>query len=73
MNYGKVFKQIRESSEMSRPEMAAELGMTTSALWKIENGKASPKKDTVCKFCRIAGISLAYFYICSLEAIDFIP
>ena len=71
MDYGKVFKGIREATKTSRPQMARDLGITASALWKIEHGKASPKKETVSKFCRIAGIPLAYFYISSLELKDF--
>lgn len=72
MNYGKVFKEIREASKTSRPQMARDLGITASGLWKIEHGKASPKKETVSKFCRLTGISLAYFYISSLEKEDFL-
>lgn len=72
MNYSKVFKEIREASNTSRPQMARDLGITASALWKIEHGKAAPKKETVSKFCRLAGISLAYFYINSLEKEDFL-
>lgn len=72
MNHGKVFKEIREASNTSRPQMARELGITASALWKIEHSKASPKKETISRFCRLAGISLAYFYISSLEKEDFL-
>lgn len=72
MNYGKVFKEIREARKTSRPQMARDLGITASGLWKIEHGKASPKKETVSKFCSLAGISLAYFYINSLEKEDFL-
>lgn len=72
MDYGKVFKEIRQASNTSRPQMARDLGITASALWKIEHGKASPKKETVSRFCRLTGITLAYFYISSLEREDFI-
>ena len=72
MDYGKVFKEIRKASNASRPQMAKDLGITASALWKIEHGKASPKKETVSRFCRLTGITLAYFYISSLEMEDFI-
>lgn len=71
MNYGKVFKEIREASKTSRPQMARDLGITASGLWKIEHGKASPKKETVARFCRITGIPIAYFYISSIELKDF--
>lgn len=71
MNYGKVFKQIREASQTSRPQMARELGITPSALWKIEHCRAAPKRETISRFCNLAGISVAYFYISSLEKEDF--
>ena len=71
MDYGKVFKEIRQASNTSRPQMANDLGITASALWKIEHGKASPKKETISRFCRISGIPIAYFYIRCLEKEDF--
>lgn len=71
MNYGNVFKEIREASKTSRPQMARELGITASAMWKIEHGRAAPKKETISRFCRISGIPIAYFYIRCLEKQDF--
>lgn len=72
MDYGKVFKEIREANKTSRPKMAKDLGITASALWKIEHGKAAPRKETISRFCRLAGIPIGYFYISSLEREDFI-
>lgn len=63
----------RLEHSISRPEMAKRLGMTQSALWKIEAGRTLPKQKTVERFCAELGISLAYMYIKALEEVDFFP
>lgn len=72
MNLGKVFKTERERLGVSRTEMAKRLGLTVSALWKIEAGKTQPKSGTIKKFCDDALIPLAYFYSCAMEREDYI-
>lgn len=71
MNIGKAMKNIREERGISRPAMARELGITASALWKIENGKTAPKQGTIDKFSKTLNVSIAWLYIESLEAVDF--
>ena len=62
MDYGKVFKKQREKMGISQREMAKKLGLTPSALWKIESGRNVPKEGTIVKLCSVAFIPLAYFY-----------
>lgn len=64
-------KRLREECNISRPQMAARLNITTGALWKIENGKTSPKIGTIKKFCLDRHIPLSYIIISSLELQDF--
>lgn len=59
MNYGKAFKEIREEQNLSRAEVAKQIGCTASALSKIERGKVVPKHVTIETFCIMMLISTA--------------
>ena len=71
MNIGRVFKQERERIGITQREMAKRLGLTTSALWKIEANRNWPKPSTIEMFCRVVCIPLAYFYIHAVSPEDF--
>lgn len=72
MEIGKIMKELREERGLTRPLMASKLGITASALWKLENGRTWPKKATVDRFCAEAKIPLAYLYIRSFTMEDFV-
>lgn len=71
MNIGKVMKSIRESRNIPQKEMADSLGITRTALWKIEANRCNPKRETVSMFCHKMSIPLAYLYMHALEEQDF--
>lgn len=71
MNIGKVFKELREEKNVPQKEMARALGITRSALWKIENGMVWPRKSTIDDFCSLNGIPVAYFYQRSFTLEDY--
>ena len=71
MNYGKVFKEIREEMNLSRQELATKLGITKSALWKIENGISTPKPSTIVALSSVSGMPVARIQIGSIEPKDF--
>ena len=73
MNIGKAMKEIREERSLSSREMAALLGITPSALWRIENGKVWPKKATVDRFCFETKTPVARLYHLAFEPRDFAP
>ena len=62
---------IREECGLSRQEMAQKLGCTPTSIWKIENGKVTPKQSTIAKFCVTTATPLAYFYNRAFTAEDF--
>ena len=62
MNLGRVFKYERTRLGVTQKEMAEKLGLTTSALWKIEANRNYPKPKTIEALCRIAFIPIARFY-----------
>lgn len=72
MNHGKVFKDLRVQAGKNRPQMAMELGMTTSALWKIERGKSAPKQATIDAFCKAIHIPPAFYYHLAITIEDYI-
>lgn len=72
MNIGKAFRTVRENQHISRPSMAKQLGLTPSALWKIEAGASHPKWDTVHKFIAVMHIPVAYFYSLAMDLEDYI-
>ena len=72
MNIGKAMKEIREERKLSSRDMATQLGITPSALWRIENGKVEPKWKTVRKFIAEAHLPVAYFYSRAMNLEDYI-
>lgn len=73
MTYAKVFKEIREEMNLSRQELAKQLGITKSALWKIENGLSTPKPTTIYALSVVSNIPMARIQIGSIEPEDFFP
>jgi len=66
-------KKIREEKGLSRRELADKIGVTVTALWKIENGKTRPKDMTINYFCFVLGIPLARLYTLAFDDRDFAP
>lgn len=73
MTYAKVFKEIRKERNLTRQELAQQLGITKSALWKIENGLSTPKPSTLYALSVVSNIPMARIQIGSLEPDDFFP
>lgn len=73
MNYGKAMQTLREENKLSRREMAEKLGVTPSALWKIEAGKTTPKSATIRVFCFSLKVPVARLYTLAFERADFAP
>lgn len=71
MEIGKAFRELREEQNISRAEVARQIGCTQSAISKIERGKVLPKQSTIEAFCTILRIPLARFYFCALTIEDF--
>ncbi len=71
MNIGQVFLKARQKEKVSLKAMSSKLGLTPSALWKIEVGQSWPKPKTIDAFSRETGIPIARIYIESLEPSDY--
>lgn len=72
MNFGKAFRTEREKQNVSQRDMAKRLGLTPSALWKIEANKTTPKWKTIGKFIAEMHIPVAYFYSLAMDLEDYI-
>ena len=71
MNIGKPFRNAREKCGLSQRQFADVLGITSSALSKIESGKNFPKQKTIDALCRHMEIPVAYFYHEAFDEGDF--
>ena len=71
MNIGEAMKKIREERNVSRVELAKGLGVTPSALSKIEREKVCPKNTTIERFCKVFHLPLAYVYQQSFTIEDY--
>ena len=72
MNYAKAFRELREETQMTRPGLAKSIGVTPTALWKIEHGVTVPKEKTIIALCRLLHVPLAYFYQHAMTIEDYI-
>lgn len=71
MNIGNVFKKFREGKGITQRSMARALGITPTALYKIESGRNCPKQKTIDAFQMISGYPTARLYVESFEPKDY--
>lgn len=62
MFIGKSLTNIRVLHELSRGELAEELGITEQAVWQYENGYVSPKLEVVNKMKSLFKVKSSYFF-----------
>lgn len=72
MDLGKTIKSKRQEAGLSQKELASQLGITTAALWKIENNKTVPKLGTIKRICATLKLPLAYVFGAAMELSDYI-
>lgn len=71
MNIGNVFKKFREGKGITQRSMAKALGITPTALYKIESGRNCPKQKTIEAFQMISDYPTARIYIEALGPEDY--
>jgi len=59
---GKSLTNIRILNELSRSQLAEELGITEQAVWQYENGYVSPKLEIVNKMKTLFKVKSTYFF-----------
>lgn len=53
-----VIRELRAAAGIGQADLARKIGLTPTALWKIENGKASPSLRTAKKIANALGCGL---------------
>ena len=61
--YANVMVQFRKQAHLSQKSLAKKMGVTQSAISKIEDGSNKPKPKTILKFCKTLGISGNEFFL----------
>ena len=69
-NLGKAIQEIRVLKNLSQGDLAAKIGITQTALSRIENGDAEPRKSTLNSICRILKTPKEFIMFKSLEVSD---
>ena len=57
-DFGKNIKKLREKKGLKLEDVAAKMGIKSSMLEKIEEGKSAPSLDFLMKFASATGISI---------------
>lgn len=59
MHIGNAMRRLRKGAGIQQNVMARKIGISTQALWAIENETWLPKRATINKFCEVLGICRA--------------
>ena len=59
---GLKLRRLRIGKQLTLSRLAAETGMSTALLSKLESAQMTPTLMTLSKICRVYGVSLAYFF-----------
>ncbi len=58
MNLGQYFKNCREASKRTQPDVAGEVGIEQSYLSKLESGKSIPSNDVFNSLVKVYGVKI---------------
>ena len=73
MEIGKTMRDIRVKAGMTQSELRKGLNVAQPSLSRIENGRTTPKWNTIARFCEVSGVSLAELLLRSLRPEDMPP
>lgn len=59
---GSKLHRTRIGKKLTLSRLAAETGMSTALLSKLESGRMMATLQTLSKICRVYGVSLSYFF-----------
>ena len=59
---GLKLHRLRMGKHLTLSRLAAETGLSTALLSKLESSKMIPTLQTLSKICRVYGVSLSYFF-----------
>ncbi len=70
MDLGTALKTLRKELKVSRVELKKRSGLSTTALYNIENNLSFPSKETIDKICSSLGIPVSYLMFYSITEDD---
>lgn len=70
MDLGNALKSLRKELKVSRVELKKRSGLSTTALYNIENNLSFPSKETIDKICSSLGVPVSYLMFYSLTEED---
>ncbi len=70
MDLGTALKTLRKELNVSRTELKKRSGLSTTALYNIENNLSFPSKDTIEKLCSSLNIPVSYLMFYSITEED---
>lgn len=70
MDLGTALKTLRKELNVSRTELKKRSGLSTTALYNIENNLSFPSKDTIDKICSSLNVPVAYLMFYSITEDD---
>ena len=70
MDLGTALKTLRKELKVSRIELKKRSGLSTTALYNIENNLSFPTKDTIEKLCSSLNIPVSYLMFYSITEED---
>lgn len=73
MNFGIALQRIRTRQYIAQEEFASILGLSQSALSRIESGERKPSHAKLLVIAKKLKISVGLLYLLALEETDFLP
>lgn len=60
--FGEKLRQMRIAKGLRQSQLAAEIGVSTSAIGMYEQGRREPDRKTLMKFCHFFDVTADYFW-----------
>lgn len=70
MDLGTALKSLRKELKVSRVELKKRSGLSTTALYNIENNLSFPSKETIDKICSSLGVPVSFLMFYSITEDD---
>ena len=70
MDLGNAIRSLRKSLKVSRKKLAADSGISITALYNIESNLSFPSKATIDKICSALGVPISFLLVFSITEDD---
>ena len=70
MDLGNAIRSLRKSLKVSRKKLAADSGISITALYNIESNLSFPSKATIDNICSALGVPISFLLVFSITEDD---